>query len=165
LGKSGRTPGLLQAPRWRGAEAEWAPGLPKTARASIRISPFFLKFPRPDSRITMRAAIRVTVKAIRGGVKISLTGQVIKRSSPRLRAKLLEVAAGTPALLLVDLSRVKRMDSSGVATLVECAQRLKGRATRLVLVGAGPDLRSVFTVLRIDPLFAFCGTEEEALKA
>ena len=55
--------------------------------------------------------------------------------------------------LVLDLSQVDYMDSSGVATLVEALQQCRTRQTALVLSGLQARVRSVFEIAKLDSVF------------
>jgi anti-sigma B factor antagonist len=55
--------------------------------------------------------------------------------------------------VVVDVSDVPHMDSSGVATLVEALQKVKRYKGRLVLVGMQDRVKSVFEISRLTELF------------
>jgi anti-sigma B factor antagonist len=95
-------------------------------------------------------------------VKVEITGEVDMHNSPAVREKLLEAAERKVPLVMVDLSRVDYIDSSGLATLVECLQHLSRYGGKLALVGANSSTRDVFTIARLDRVFRFCETEAEA---
>jgi anti-sigma B factor antagonist len=65
----------------------------------------------------------------------------------------MRLAADQPALLIVNLSAVQYMDSSGVATLVQALQQVKRYNGRLVLVGPNERVRSIFQIARLDSIF------------
>ena len=56
--------------------------------------------------------------------------------------------------LVIDLSAVPFMDSSGVATLVEALQVQRRGSNKLVLCGLQPKVRSIFEIARLDMVFA-----------
>lgn len=87
------------------------------------------------------------------GVCVRLVGEVDLSRSPELRAGLLELVKTKPAKLIVDLTGVPYMDSSGIATLVETLQLQRRQQGRLVLFGLQPKLRSVFEVVRLNMVF------------
>ena len=73
-----------------------------------------------------------------GTVVACPVGEVDLASSPALRTRLNQIIAESPKKLVMDLSRVPYMDSSGVATLVEALQQCRRQSTVLLL--AAPNL-------------------------
>ena len=83
---------------------------------------------------------------------IELAGEVDMRSAPALRDELLEVVAEAPRKLILDLSEVPYIDSSGVGTIVELKRRVEKSGAKIVLVGLQPRVRSVFEITRLGDL-------------
>ena len=98
--------------------------------------------------------------------KISIldcSGDVDLYSSPRLREVLLaEIKADGPSVL-VNMSGVAYIDSSGIATLVEGLQLSRQTKTRFGLFGLRPNARSVLELARLHKVFAVFEDEAEAL--
>ena len=97
-------------------------------------------------------------------IVLSFSGDVDLEHSPRARALLL-AAITRGRRLLVDLSGVSYIDSSGVASLVEAfqASRRHGQVFALVSVNA-PALR-VLELARLDSVFTIYATLAEGLDA
>ncbi|MCX5658248.1 MAG: STAS domain-containing protein [Planctomycetota bacterium] len=100
------------------------------------------------------------------GVVATLAGEIDYSRSPGLRNKLLElVAAKKPARLVLDLSGVPYMDSSGVATLVELFQAQRRANAKLVLFGLQPKVKGIFEIARLNTVFSIAPDLEGAKKA
>ncbi|MFZ0963506.1 MAG: STAS domain-containing protein [Terriglobia bacterium] len=99
--------------------------------------------------------------------KISIldcSGDVDLYSSPLLRHALLaEIRADGPSVL-VNMSGVAYIDSSGIATLVEGLQLSRQTKTRFGLFGLRPNARSVLELARLDKVFKVFVTEVEGLE-
>ena len=99
-----------------------------------------------------------------GALIVSFIGDVDLQTSPDARAVLLDcVARGKP--VLVDLSKVGYIDSSGVASLVESFQKAKKSGQELVLVSASEGALRVLKLARLDKVFTICDTLEDGLAA
>ena len=95
-------------------------------------------------------------------VVIHLRGEVDLQHSPKLRTVLQgKVAEKVPALLL-DMSEVKYIDSSGLATLVEDYQHARNFDGRMALAGATQRVKSVFDLVRLNEIFEFYPTVQAA---
>ena len=92
-------------------------------------------------------------------------GDVNLRQSPKLRAKLTTVIDQRPPALIVDLSDVPFMDSSGIATLVEALQRCRRAQCPLVLCALQDRVRSVFEIARLETVFTIHPTRAAAIEA
>ncbi len=95
---------------------------------------------------------------------LSPVGDVDLGRSPALREELKSAQRERPARLVVDLSGVPYMDSSGVATLVEALQVSRKSAINMILCGVTERVKSVFEIMRLDTVFKILGTREDALK-
>jgi len=92
-----------------------------------------------------------------GATVVAFRGDVDLQSSPEARKVLLEaVARGTG--VLVDLSAVDYIDSSGVASLVESFQKARKQDQGYVLVAVSEGARRVLELARLDKVFTICGT-------
>lgn len=98
---------------------------------------------------------------------------VVEVQAPRLdaaqaaafRAALLEVVKdGAAPKLVLDVGRVKMIDSSGLGALVSVLKSLNGRGTILV-AGANPSVLGVFKLTRLDRVFPMHDSVEAALAA
>ena len=87
------------------------------------------------------------------GMLACVNGDVDLSRSPTLRYELLELAKRKPQRLVVDLSGVNYMDSSGVATLIETLQAQRKGGGKMVLCGLQPKVRSIFEIARLDAVF------------
>ncbi len=96
---------------------------------------------------------------------LHVDGEIDLHASPALRQELHDfVAAKTPALA-VDLSGVKYIDSSGLATLVEYVRDSKAHGGRIALYGLQPKVKMVFELVRLNELFSITDSKEAALAA
>lgn len=85
---------------------------------------------------------------------------VVRIDEPRLDAALAlpfkdrmrEIVARAPALLVVDMTQVQVMDSSGLGALIAIHKALP-RGTRMELFGVHPTVMRVFRLTRMDTVF------------
>lgn len=87
------------------------------------------------------------------GVCVALAGDIDLSTSPAVRQGLQDIAAAQPRRLVIDLSGVPYMDSSGVATLIEMLQRQRRHQGKLVLCGLQPKVKSIFEIARLNLVF------------
>lgn len=111
------------------------------------------------------AQLQVDITLETGGAVAQLRGEIDLRSSPKLRAALLQVADRKPTRVIVDLAGVTYVDSSGVGTLVEFKRRLERAGGKVVLSGLQPRVRSVFEITKLDQFFMIAGSIDEARTA
>jgi len=99
-----------------------------------------------------------------GASIVVLKGDVDLESSPAAREILLKTVDGA-GRVLVDLSSVTYIDSSGVASLVEALQASKRNGGKFALVAASEPTRRVLELARLDKVFTLYATVEEGIKA
>jgi anti-sigma B factor antagonist len=97
------------------------------------------------------------------GLLVELSGEVDLSRSPELRQQLLEMTRQQHRRLVIDLSDVPYMDSSGVATLVEALQAQRKHGGKMVLYGLQPKVQSIFEIARLDMVFTIVEDREAAL--
>lgn len=106
--------------------------------------------------------IEVEIQELADGVVLRPIGDVDLSRAPSLRNQIRDVQANRPSRLVVDLTKVAYMDSSGVATLVEAMQVARRNEGNLVLCGLQDRVRSIFEIARLDMVFTIVATEHEA---
>ena len=92
-------------------------------------------------------------------------GDVDLSRAPSLREQISVVQNRRPNRLIIDLSGVPYMDSSGVATLVEALQVARRTGGKLILCGLQDKVRSIFEIARLDAVFLITATLAEAREA
>ncbi len=98
-----------------------------------------------------------------GIVIVAVSGEVDMNTSLEVRSALTPLFAENPKALVVDLSGVGYMDSSGVATLVEGLQWSHRSQIPFRLYGMTPAVKDVFEMARLEGLFDIFDTREAAL--
>jgi anti-sigma B factor antagonist len=106
--------------------------------------------------------MRHTQRVEREALIIAFEGDVDLEHSPKAREVLLGgVKQGKR--VLVDMSGVTYIDSSGVASLVEAYQRAKGQGSEFALVAVNPAALRVLQLARLDKVFVIHETLAEGL--
>ena len=98
------------------------------------------------------------------GTVIRARGEIDLHYQPEFQRALLEVCREEPAILVIDLSKVDYMDSSGVGTLVQVARQIKDSGGKLVLAAPTPRVKRILEITRLDRYFTISATCEEALE-
>ncbi|KAF0113814.1 MAG: anti-anti-sigma regulatory factor [Rhodospirillaceae bacterium] len=106
--------------------------------------------------------MKVTVTERGGVIVVMPAGEVDLQTSPEVRRLLLDhLAQGRN--LVVDLSGVSYIDSSGVASLVEGYQVARKGGRRFVLAQVGPAVLRVLQLARLDRVFTILSTVDEGV--
>jgi anti-sigma B factor antagonist len=87
-----------------------------------------------------------------GALIAAFSGEVDLEHSPKAREVLLS-CVGRAKKVLVDLSGVSYIDSSGVASLVEAFQKAKKSGVEFALVSVNAPARRVLELARLDKVF------------
>ena len=93
---------------------------------------------------------------------VSLEGDVDLESSPTVRTALLD-CVGRKQAVVVDMSAVSYIDSSGVASLVEAFQAARKSKSRFVLARVSDAALRVLELARLDKVFTIIADVEDAL--
>jgi len=106
--------------------------------------------------------LEIHTEEIADGVVLRPVGEIDLSCAAMLRQRLGRVQGDQPARLVIDLSAVPYMDSSGVATLVEAMQIARRTGSKLVLAALQEKVRSIFEIARLDMVFAIVNTVDDA---
>lgn len=88
---------------------------------------------------------------------LSVRGEIDSFTTPELEPALAELLDGPQQRLVIDLSGVSFLASSGLAALIRTAQRVEERGQRLALVVANRAVRRPLEVTGSDQLFELFG--------
>jgi anti-sigma B factor antagonist len=69
------------------------------------------------------------------------------------------------ARMVLDLSRVRFVDSSGLGAFISCLRKLNAKGGDLKLCGMSKQVRGVFELVRMHRVFDILGTKEDAVRA
>jgi anti-sigma B factor antagonist len=85
-----------------------------------------------------------------GLVHMALVGELDLSSVAKVQEELRRLEEGLPETLVVDLSRLTFLDSTGLRCIVTADERAREQGRRMVLV-RGPDaVQRVFAITRLD---------------
>ena len=97
-------------------------------------------------------------------VVVRLAGELDLYNAHLVREALFESVAESPRRLVVDLARVRFIDSTALGVLIEASKRLRDRRAFL-LASPGLAARRALEVSGLDRYFSLHGTVDEALAA
>jgi anti-sigma B factor antagonist len=89
-------------------------------------------------------------------------GEIDLYTAPRLREELSGLVQQGRTQLVVDLSSVEFLDSTGLGTLIGSLKRCREAGGELVLAGASETVRKVLGITGLDKVFALHPTAEDA---
>ncbi|CAN5472144.1 hypothetical protein BH11MYX1_BH11MYX1_02710 [soil metagenome] len=86
-----------------------------------------------------------TSMAVRGSLDIN--------TAPQLAEEIDKIVASKPKKVVVDLSGLDLIDSSGVAALVKLYKGIRGTGGQVAMTGARDQPLAIFKLLRMDKVF------------
>jgi anti-sigma B factor antagonist len=96
---------------------------------------------------------------------LPLEGEIDLHVSPRISAALAAMIDQRPPRLVVDLSKVTYIDSSGLAVLIEGMQNVEAYSGKFILAGIQENVKPIFEIARLDQVFIIFPHVDAALAA
>ena len=94
-----------------------------------------------------------------------LEGEIDLHVSPEIGAALGRMISRKPPKLVVDLSDVSYIDSSGLAVLIEAMQNVAAYGGKFALAGLQETVKPIFEIARLDQVFRIFPDRAAALAA
>ncbi|MCH8127290.1 STAS domain-containing protein [candidate division KSB1 bacterium] len=111
----------------------------------------------------MKDSINIQVDQTENLATVILSGEVDLYSSREARKIILELASRKVPIIIVDLSGVPYMDSSGLASMVEGLQKVESYKGKFILSGLQPMVNKVFELSRLNTVFTIYEDIDTAL--
>jgi anti-sigma B factor antagonist len=96
---------------------------------------------------------------------LPLEGEIDLHVAPQISASLAAMIAAKPPTMVVDLSKVSYIDSSGLAALIEAMQKVGKYGGKFALSGLQEGVRPIFEISRLDQVFRIFPDNASALAA
>jgi len=108
--------------------------------------------------------VQITARQFEGWVIFDILGEIDLANSPTMRKVLLtEIKEKHAQKVFLNLTKVRYIDSSGIASLVEGLKASRDNGSRLILYGLNPSVREVMELSRLQKIFEIYDSEEQAL--
>jgi anti-sigma B factor antagonist len=108
--------------------------------------------------------MQISIRRVNNATIVDVSGDIDLANSPEMRKALLhEVRDDRKPRVVLNLSQVRYIDSSGVASLVEGLKASRDSGSRFILVGLSGAAREVLQLSRLVKVFEIYDTEVEAL--
>ncbi|MDO3683292.1 STAS domain-containing protein [Micromonospora sp. C28ISP2-4] len=104
----------------------------------------------------------MTTRQGRVGPVIEVAGDLDMASAPQLRDRLLEMVNSGAGTVVVDLTQVGFVDSSGLGALVFAYKSLRGRDGWMGVAGVRQPVRNVFSITSVDRVIPLFDTVRDA---
>ena len=85
--------------------------------------------------------------------KLTVRGSLDINTAPMLAEEIDRITAHKPKRVVVDLSQLDLIDSSGVAALVKLYKGIRGASGAVTINGARDQPLAIFKLLRMDKVF------------
>jgi len=96
---------------------------------------------------------------------LPLEGEIDLHVSPEVGESLRSMVTKNPRVLVVDLTKVTYLDSSGLAVLIEAMQNVQKYNGRFALAGVQESVKQIFEIARLDQVFQIFPDVDNALAA
>jgi anti-sigma B factor antagonist len=108
--------------------------------------------------------VQISARRIDKTTIFDVIGDIDLANSPQIRKALLhEIREEHTPKVVMNLTKVRYIDSSGVASLVEGLKASRDAGTRFILFGLSPAAREVLQLSRLLKIFEVHDNEEQAL--
>lgn len=109
--------------------------------------------------------LKVTPRRIDDGTQaLDLEGEVDVYTAPKLRQEIMDQVDSGVKNLLVNLTKVEYLDSTGLGILIGGVKRLKEQGGSLKLVGPSARITRIFEITGLNKIFDVYPGEAEALQ-
>jgi len=107
--------------------------------------------------------VDIAARPAAGGTILDITGDIDLAHSPAVRKALLqEIKEKKTPKVYLNLEKVRYIDSSGIASLVEGLKASRDLGSRLVLYGLSKSVREVMELSRLQKIFEIHDDEAQA---
>ena len=108
--------------------------------------------------------MQIAARPATGGTILDITGDIDLAHSPAMRKALLqEIKEKKTPKVFLNLEKVRYIDSSGIASLVEGLKASRDMGSRLILYGLSKTVREVMELSRLQKIFEIHDSEAQAL--
>jgi len=108
--------------------------------------------------------VQIVARLATGGTILDITGDIDLAHSPAMRKALLqEIREKKTPKVFLNLEKVRYIDSSGIASLVEGLKASRDQGSRLILYGLSKTVREVMELSRLQKIFEIHESEAQAL--
>lgn len=107
--------------------------------------------------------MQMTREQINGTTVLQLSGRFDAYAAPPIEEFFQKNNLGPLAHIIVNLSNVNFIDSTGLSTLIIGMKRCRQQQGDLILCGIQQAVRVIFELTRLDTVFTMANTQEDAI--
>jgi len=97
--------------------------------------------------------MEIEIQDVQQGRILRLAGKIDIMSSPDLRAALNDAIVAKTESLIIDMSQVSYLDSSGLATFLEGLKSMKEYGGKMTLVRIPERIEKILKLMKLDIVF------------
>ena len=97
--------------------------------------------------------------------KVIFVGDLDYHASTEIREKIGQFLADKPKKIMIDLSQVPYMDSSGIASFVEISRKSKDYGGKIVFYNLTEPVRNIFELAKLNLFFTLADSEDAAIQS
>ena len=105
----------------------------------------------------------VKIEPKKGLMVCHVEGEIDISSSPDVKKAFDKLISQKTPKIVINLSRVTYVDSSGLATLVEILKNMRSYGGRMRLASMSSKIKSLFEITKLEKLFEIMADEETAI--
>jgi anti-sigma B factor antagonist len=98
-----------------------------------------------------------------GLIVCHVEGEIDINTAPDIKKAFDKIISKKEPKIIVNLSRVSYVDSSGLATLVEVLKNMRSYGGKMKLTNLSPKVKSLFEITKLEKLFEIMGDEKDAI--
>jgi anti-sigma B factor antagonist len=108
--------------------------------------------------------VQISARRVETTTIFDIVGDIDLANSPQIRKAVLhEIREERTPKVVMNLTKVRYIDSSGVASLVEGLKASRDAGSRFILFGLSPSAREVLQLSRLLKIFEVYDNEEQFL--
>jgi anti-anti-sigma factor len=108
--------------------------------------------------------VSITWRTERGVLIGAMEGQLVVSNRQQLKMRVLDEIESGARKFCLDLGACGYIDTTGLGVLVSIAKRIRDAGGALVLCGMNDDLKTLFSLTKMESLFVISDTLERALE-
>jgi anti-sigma B factor antagonist len=121
--------------------------------------------PAPNREQGALVDLTISTREAGGRTVVSVAGEIDVYTAPRLREEITELVAAGTYDLVIDMSGVEFLDSTGLGVLVGGLKKVRAHEGSLQLVCNQDRLLKIFRITGLAKVFVIHDTAEDALAA
>ncbi len=97
------------------------------------------------------------------GLLVTIDSENLDAGNSKDFKELIQPCLSSHGLVVLDLSALKFVDSSGLGALLSCLRTMNNKDSQLKLIGLSKPVRALFELVRMHRIFSIYNTLDEAL--